>query len=137
MGRSAMMTGARTCVKTLNPAVSQTTLPYGMTRMGLNPAEERQGERDEERAAERQERGIRPIRQTEGGRVFISEKCAHVIQFNTFNPTGLCVATRSLHSSCNRQQKLHPSTLQFNLGPYFLGNEIFDVPLPCGRYDTV
>lgn len=27
--------------------------------MGLNPAEERQGERDEERAAERQERGIR------------------------------------------------------------------------------
>lgn len=42
MGRSAMMTGARTCVKMLNPAVNQTTLPYGMTRMGLNPAEERQ-----------------------------------------------------------------------------------------------
>lgn len=41
MGRSAMMTGARTYVKMLNPAVSQTTLPYGMTRMGLNPAEER------------------------------------------------------------------------------------------------
>ncbi len=41
MGRSAMMTGAQTCVRMLNPAVSQTTLPYGMTRMGCNPAEER------------------------------------------------------------------------------------------------
>lgn len=41
-----MMTGAQTCVTMLNPAVNQTTLPYGMTRMGLNPAEERK--RDEE-----------------------------------------------------------------------------------------
>lgn len=41
MGQSAMMTGAQTCVKMLNPSVNQTTLPYGMTRMGLNPAEER------------------------------------------------------------------------------------------------
>lgn len=40
-GQSAMMTGAQTCVKMLNPSVNQTTLPYGMTRMGLNPAEER------------------------------------------------------------------------------------------------
>lgn len=44
MGRSAMMTGAQTCVKMLNPAVNQSTLPYGMTRMGLNPAEERERE---------------------------------------------------------------------------------------------
>lgn len=48
MGRSAMMTGARTCVKMLNPAVNQTTLPCGMTRMGLNPAVERESERDRE-----------------------------------------------------------------------------------------
>lgn len=41
MGQSAMMTGAQTCVKMLNPSVNQTTLPYEMSRMGLNPAEER------------------------------------------------------------------------------------------------
>lgn len=41
MGQSAMMTGAQTCVKMLNPSVNQTTLPYGTTRMGINPAEER------------------------------------------------------------------------------------------------
>ncbi|CAB1443437.1 unnamed protein product [Pleuronectes platessa] len=46
MGRSAMMTGARTCVKTLNSAVNQTTLPCGMTRMGLNTAK-RTGRRSE------------------------------------------------------------------------------------------
>lgn len=49
MGRSAMMTGARTCVKMLNSAVNQTTLPYGMTKMGLNAAQEKEGEREQER----------------------------------------------------------------------------------------
>lgn len=59
MGRSAMMTGARTCVKMLNPAVNQTALPYGMTRMGLNPAEERRREREGQGGAlERQESEI-------------------------------------------------------------------------------
>lgn len=52
MGRSAMMTGARTCVKTLNPVVNQTTLPYGMTTMGLNPAEERHRRRRSDGKAE-------------------------------------------------------------------------------------
>lgn len=41
VGQSAMMTGAQTCVKMLNPSVNQTPLPYGMTKMGLNPAEKR------------------------------------------------------------------------------------------------
>lgn len=59
MGRSAMMTGAQTCVKMLNPAVNQTTLPYGMTRMGLNPAEER-------KRTEREIRRGRKNMQTEG-----------------------------------------------------------------------
>lgn len=36
VGQTAMMTGARTRVSTLNPAVSHSTLPFGMTRMGLN-----------------------------------------------------------------------------------------------------
>lgn len=94
------------------------------------------GMRSERRKGRREELD-RPIRQTEGGRFFISEKCAHVIQFNIFNPTGLCVTSGSFHISCNRQRKLQLSTLQFNLGPSFLGNEIFNVPLPCGRYDTV
>lgn len=56
-GQSAMMTGAQTCVNMLNPAVSQTTLPYGMTTMGLNPAEERKRRtragRSEKRSKER------------------------------------------------------------------------------------
>lgn len=50
-----MMTGAQTCVKILNPAVNQTTLPYRMTRMGLNPAEER----EEGEVMERLKREIR------------------------------------------------------------------------------
>lgn len=37
VGQTAMMTGAQTCVKTLNQAVNQTILPYGM-RVSLNPA---------------------------------------------------------------------------------------------------
>lgn len=43
MGRAAMMTGAQTCVKMLNPAVNQSSLPYRTTRMDLNPAEETGG----------------------------------------------------------------------------------------------
>lgn len=50
VGQSAMMMGARTRVNTLNPAVSQSTLPFGMTRMGLNPSDER---KDEERGLQR------------------------------------------------------------------------------------
>lgn len=69
----------------------------------------------------RREELDRPIRQTEGGRVFKSGKCAHVIQFNIFSPTGLCVTSGSLHSSCNRQRMLQLSALQFNLGPSSLG----------------
>lgn len=39
-GQSAMMTGARTRVNALNPAVNHRALPFGMTRMGLNPSDE-------------------------------------------------------------------------------------------------
>lgn len=71
MGRSAMMTGAQTCVKMLNPAVNQTALPYGMTRMGLNPAEEKEGG-GRGGVMERQEREVRQGEmrkdQTETGR---------------------------------------------------------------------
>lgn len=44
VGQSAMMTGAQTRVNTLNPAVNHSALPFGMTRMGLNPSDERKGE---------------------------------------------------------------------------------------------
>lgn len=44
VGQSAIMTGARTCVNTLNPAVNQCALPFGMTRMGLNPSDDRKYE---------------------------------------------------------------------------------------------
>ncbi|KAM7375918.1 hypothetical protein PAMP_005679 [Pampus punctatissimus] len=63
MGRSAMMTGARTCVKMLNPAVCQTTLPYGMTRMGPNPVEKREREREGGRVMRREKP---PQRRLEG-----------------------------------------------------------------------
>lgn len=55
MGQSAMMTGAQTCVKMLNPSVNQTTLPYEMSRMGLNPAKERERERRTRRSTGKEE----------------------------------------------------------------------------------
>lgn len=109
MGRSVMMTGPRTCVKMLNPAVNQSALPYGMTRMGLNPAE-REKERETRRSEAKRWKGRREkldrekwekirerLSQGESCLSFIQEMCWSHLTPGKLNPTGDCVTSWSLH----------------------------------------
>lgn len=129
MGRSAMMTGAQTCVRMLNPAVSQTTLPYGMTRMGCNPAEERKRE-GRWGALKRQERGsgqgaIRKAQRKTSRRkekvvckpIILFQTCADVISLNIYRKlhksVGDYVTLRSLHSSVRGSIKIE--AIQFSI----------------------
>lgn len=99
VGQSAMMTGAQTCVKMLNPSVNQTPLPYGMTKMGLNPAEKRKrgtrrgvGKAEARKEADRVG-GVKDGKQ-QGSclrAAYLFRKCADIMKLLVLFTTDVCI----------------------------------------------